>query len=95
MEDPVPPEKVHEIPLGKRIEVVLLNGEKVRGRVLDATEQGFTLSLGKDVNREFAFDEVASVRKLGMRTVWWVIIIAGAVLGGLVILYATHGWGQA
>jgi hypothetical protein len=88
-------EQLLEIPIGKRIEVLLLNGEKVRGRLLDATEQGFTLSLGNDTNREFNFDEVASVRKLGMRRVNKILIVVGiCFVGPLLIGVATGSFGR-
>jgi small nuclear ribonucleoprotein (snRNP)-like protein len=87
LENYVLPEKVQEIPVDKRVEVVLFNGEKIRGRVLGATEQGFTLSLEGDEYREFTFDEVKSVRKLGMRTINKILIGVGIFCALMVIGY--------
>jgi small nuclear ribonucleoprotein (snRNP)-like protein len=71
---PRSPEKANEIAIGKRVEAVLLNGEKLRGQLLNVSEQGFTLSTRKGPNLDLTFDEILTVRKLGMRTVYSPIV---------------------
>jgi hypothetical protein len=73
--------------------VLLLDGEKIRGRLLDVTEQDFTIRLG-ETETQFAFNEVAAVRKLGMKTAHKVLIgtgiVLGIILGLTAIAYATY-----
>ncbi|WP_455285277.1 hypothetical protein, partial [[Eubacterium] cellulosolvens] len=70
--------KAREIPTGKKIEVLLLTGEKLRGHLSYATFQGFGLRAGKETTRELAFTDVAAVRKLGTSTAAK-IVLAGAI----------------
>ncbi len=76
-----------DIAPGKKVEVRLVGGDKVRGRLTAVGDDGVTVD-----NRRFTFDEIIGVRKLGMPTVYKVLIGVGAVLGTLVILCGTHGW---
>jgi small nuclear ribonucleoprotein (snRNP)-like protein len=85
---PGSPLKAHQILNGKRVEVLLLSGEKVRGRLLDTSEGIISLSTGKDTNREFRFAEVFTVRKLGMRTAYKVLIGGSIAFLALVITTA-------
>lgn len=61
-------EKIRELPMGKRIELLLLDGSKVRGTLKNVAGRGFQLEVGKNDVREYSFDDVASVRPQGMRT---------------------------
>jgi hypothetical protein len=82
---PGSPETVYEIPVGKRIEVVLLGSGKVRGHLLATNERGFTLNLGEDENRDFLFEEITCVRKLGIR-ISTVVLIAVGVIAALAVV---------
>jgi small nuclear ribonucleoprotein (snRNP)-like protein len=71
---PGSPVKAQQIPNGKRVEVLLLSGEKVRGRLSGTSGGIISLSTGKNTNRDFSFAEVFTVGKLGMRTAYKVLI---------------------
>lgn len=71
-------EKLLGVPTGAMIEVQLLNKERVRGRLGQIDDQGFSLTTaerGKIVTRNIVFTEVNSIRqaeggKTGHRLIW-------------------------
>lgn len=81
-------ERIDEIDPGKRIEVLLLNGVSLRGRLEELTDQGFTLLLERKEKREFTRSEVAAFRRAsGMSTGQKATIIIAAVGAGLLVMY--------
>lgn len=86
-------EKILAVPTGTMIEVRLLNKEKVRGRLGQIDDNGFSLTTsqqGKIVTQNIAFTEVNSFRKLeggkaGHRVLWMLAGIGVLVVIGVVI----------
>jgi small nuclear ribonucleoprotein (snRNP)-like protein len=78
------PEKIRELPIGKRIEIVLLDGSKVTGSLKSISARGFELEVGKKAVREYLFDEAACLRPAGMRRSTKIVLAVGiplAILG--------------
>jgi small nuclear ribonucleoprotein (snRNP)-like protein len=69
------------IAAGKRVEVRLVGGKKARGHLRGVSDEGVTVD-----DRLYPFDEVVSVRKLGLRTVYKVLIPVGALFGTMAIV---------
>jgi small nuclear ribonucleoprotein (snRNP)-like protein len=82
------PEKIRELSLGKRVEMLLVDGSKVEGNLKSVTGRGVELESGKKGVRDYAFEEIASVRPSGMTTSTKIVIIAGVVGGILLALSA-------
>ena len=80
------PEKIRELAIGKRIEMLLLDGSKVNGSLKSVTGRRFELEVGKKDVREYSFDEIASVRPAGMRTSSKVVLAVGIPLAILLAL---------
>jgi hypothetical protein len=80
------PEKIRELPIGKRIELLLLDESKVDGSLKSVTNRGFELEVGKKDVREYSFDEVAGVRPAGMRTSSKIVLAVGIPLAILLAL---------
>jgi hypothetical protein len=81
-------EKIRELPMGKRIEVLLVDGSKLEGRLTRVTDHGFGLLIDKTDAREYSFDDVASARSAEMSTHAKVLIGAGVAAGILLGLLA-------
>jgi hypothetical protein len=92
-------EKILAVPTGTMIEVQLLNKQKVRGRLGQIDDNGFSLTTsqqGKIVTQNIAFTEVNSFRKLeggkaGHRVVWMLAGIGILVVIGIVVWAAQIG----
>lgn len=90
-------EKILTVPTGTMIEVRLLNKEKVRGRLGQIDDNGFSLTTsqqGKIATQNIAFTEVNSFRKLeggkaGHRVLWMLAGI-GALVAVLAVVAATQ-----
>lgn len=84
-------QRILEIPAGTMVEVKLLNRQKVRGRLGQIDDRGFSLTTaqqGKIVSQTTAFSEVNSFKKIeggkaGHRVLW---MLAG--VGVLVVICA-------
>ncbi len=91
---------VAAMPEGSKLEVRLLNGDKVRGRLQAVSETGFNLDVARGKERTvqtIAFSDVQSVRRQTVgrtvaRKLLVVGIVLGAITGGILIGCATHDW---
>lgn len=72
--------RLAQIPIGKTVELLLVGGDKYRGRLNAVSDVGVTVD-----DRQFAIDEIVHAYKAGMRTSTKLLIAAGiaAVLFGL------------
>lgn len=95
------PEALEGVEAGKRVEVLLLDGSKVRGRLKSRTAESFTLEHGGKATRDYPFEQVAMARKSGVKTST-VVLIGVAVGVGVMVWMGTHmfddlegfrGWG--
>lgn len=88
-------EKVLEIPAGSMVEVRLKSKEKLRGRLGEVSNEGFTVKLAKGnkiEDRKLAFEDVKSFKAVDMRphtnnAAWVVVGIAAGAVAVLVILF--------
>jgi ribosome maturation factor RimP len=71
------PDKAQEMPQGEKVEVLLLDGGKTKGRLAEVTADSLVLTKGNEESHELAFDEIAAVRKTGMSTPTKILLIAG------------------
>lgn len=74
-----------------KIEVRMVNGDRLDGRLGDVGNDRFSLTMGKTRDsqvRDVAFSDVHSVKRDGMRKSTKVLLIAGAVVVALGILVA-------
>jgi hypothetical protein len=87
--------KAAEITPGTIVEVRLLSGEKVRGRIGDLSTEGFSLDSGKAEiqKRAVFFREIKSIKDVeGRRRVVTIIVVVSSLVAGLVIaIFATGG----
>jgi hypothetical protein len=86
-------ERILEIPPGTMIEVRLLNKQKIRGRLGEITDEGFSLQTAqgdKIDTQKFAFGDLKSVKKVeankGAATAGYVVLGALAGVGALVLI---------
>ena len=93
-------ERILEVPPGSMIEVRLLNKEKIRGRLGELTDEGFSLTTAqgeKIATQKVAFTDVKSFKKVegakAAKTAGWIVLGALAGLGVLmvVLLVALRG----
>jgi len=93
-------ERILEVPPGSMIEVRLLNKEKIRGRLGELTDEGFSLTTaqGEKIEaKKVAFTDVKSFKKVeggkAAKTAGWIVLGALAGLGVLmvVLLVALRG----
>lgn len=92
-------EKLLEVPTGTMIEVRLQNKQKIRGRLGQIDDQGFSITTtqqGKIVTQNVAFAEVNSFRKAeggkaGRRVVWMLAGVGVLVLIGVIVAVAQLG----
>jgi small nuclear ribonucleoprotein (snRNP)-like protein len=82
----MPDDRVDRIQSGKRIEVLLVDQTKVKGRLRSATTAVLTLEQQKGETRELSRNEIACVRVLGMPGATKAALIAGAAVGGAFLL---------
>ncbi len=81
----MPVEKIQQIEKGKRIEVLLVDDTKVKGRLSSATAKILKLDMGRGRTQDFSFGEVASVRNQGMQT-GVIVAIVGAGVGAFLLI---------
>ena len=94
-------ERFLEVPPGTMIEVRLLDKQRVRGRLGDLTNEGFSLTTAqgeKIETQKVAFANVKSFKKLegakAAKTAGWIVLGALAGLGVLlvvIVVVATRG----
>jgi hypothetical protein len=90
-------EKAMGITPGTMVEVRLLSKEKVRGRIVDLTTEGFSLETGEGAGiqkRSLSFLEMKSIKEVsaeakGHRVVMYTIFVVGALAALAVILIAS------
>jgi hypothetical protein len=79
--------RLASIPAGKKIEVKLKQegSKKITGKLGLVTDEGFevqTVKSGQVSSEKVAFADVESVKaKKGMRMLYWILIVVGAVIG--------------
>ncbi len=90
-------QRILEIPPGSTIEVRLLNKQKIRGRLGEVTDEGFSLTTAqgeKISTQKIAFNELKSVKKVEGGKAGHVLLYAlagiGALFVGLIIWAATR-----
>ena len=90
-------ERVLEIPPGTMIEVRLLNKQKLRGRLGEITDEGFSLQTAqgnKIETRKLTFDDLKSVKKVegskGAKTAGWILVGFLAGIGALILIVASR-----
>ena len=78
-------EQVIQIPTGAQVEVRLLNKERIRGRLGDISDEGFTVLIAKGnqiETRQVAFGDVKSVKEVRkQRTALYVFLGVAMTLG--------------
>lgn len=78
-------EQVIQIPTGAQVEVRLLNKERIRGRLGDISDEGFTVLIAQEnriETRKVAFVDVKSVKEIGkQRTALYVFLGVAMTLG--------------
>ena len=78
-------EQVIQIPTGAQVEVRLLNKERVRGRLGDISDEGFSVLIAKGnqiETRQVAFGDVKSVKEVRkQRTALYVFLGVAMTLG--------------
>jgi hypothetical protein len=86
------PDEAREMKPGTGVELLLLSGAKVRGRLSRITGASLTLEVEKGQASEYPFDQIASIRSTAMRTSTKIVIGAGVVAGVLLGLafYASY-----
>jgi small nuclear ribonucleoprotein (snRNP)-like protein len=84
----IAPEKIRMIPKGKKVEVLLVDGEKLRGRLRELTDRGFALEVERSTVREYPYEQLASLRTAGgLETHHKVLIAVGVAAVVLVLVY--------
>ncbi len=86
-----PAEQVETIKPGKKIELRLTNGQKLRGRLVRVTAQGLDLRIveaGHESVQNVAFQDVESVKKRGWPL--WAKIGVGWAIGMTIFLILFH-----
>lgn len=93
-------ERVLEIPPGTMTEVKLVNKQKIRGRLGEVTDEGFTLTTAqgdKISTQKIAFTDVKSIKKVGGGKAGHVVAYSLAGIGAffliLFVVAAAHGFG--
>jgi hypothetical protein len=84
-------EELAKIPIGKVVEVKLLKdeGRKIKGRLLSVESESFEIQRpgsGSAAKETIAIADVESVRKPGMRKLYWVLITSGAALAVIIVV---------
>jgi hypothetical protein len=88
-------QQLQKIPVGKAIEVRLLQKEKpkIKGKLLAVGEESLKVRIsrsGKFSDEEIAFSNVESVKKPGIRRIYKILIAAGAA-GTVAAIASTRG----
>jgi hypothetical protein len=89
---PTVKERILEIPPGTMVEVRLLNKQKLRGRLGEVTDEGFSLQTaqGNRIDtKKVAFSDLKSVKKAEGnkgKTAGWILLGALAGIGALVLI---------
>jgi hypothetical protein len=78
------PTALREVDTGRRVEVLLIDNRKVRGRLLEVSELDYRLELESGGTVDYSVDRTASVRTLGRSLTTKLIIVASVV--GLIAL---------
>ncbi|HET7842094.1 MAG TPA: hypothetical protein VFM21_10835 [Terriglobia bacterium] len=93
-------ERIIEVPPGTMIEVKLLNKQKIRGRLGELTDEGFSLTTAqgeKITTQKIAFTEVKSFKKVeggkGGHAVVYALAGAGIIFVVLLIVALSQGLG--
>ena len=80
-----PKEQVIQIPTGAQVEVRLLNKERLRGRLGDISDEGFTVLIAQEnriETRQVVFSDVKSVKEIRkQRTALYVFLGVAMTLG--------------
>ncbi len=91
-------EQILQVPPGTMIEVKLLNKQKMRGRLGELTDEGFSLTTAqgeKIQTQKIAFSDVKSFKRVeggkAGHAVLYALAGVGAVLGTLVIVALARG----
>jgi len=86
-------ERILEVPPGTMIEVRLLNKQKIRGRLGDLTNEGFSLKTAQGEKIEtqtVSFTDLKSFKKVegakAAKTAGWILLGIGAGVGILLIV---------
>ena len=86
-------ERILEIPPGAMVEVRLLNKQKIRGRLGEITDEGFSLQTAqgnKIETQKLTFSELKSVKKVEpgkhVKPIGWIAIGALAAVGAAVLI---------
>jgi hypothetical protein len=94
-------ERMIEVPPGTMIEVKFLNKQKIRGRLGELTDEGFTLTTAqgeKISTQKIAFTEVKSFKKVeggkGGHAVVYALAGAGIIFVVLLIVALSQGIGN-
>jgi len=93
-------ERILEVPPGTMIDVRLLNKTKLRGKLGEITDEGFSLQTAqgnKIEKQQIAFTDVKSIKThqgKGGHAVWYVLAGVGIVLATLLIIAAAAGAGD-
>jgi hypothetical protein len=84
--------QITSMPVGTNIEVHLKNNQTLRGARGDASGSGFTLLNPAAGNRQVAFDNVTSVKRLNQKshTTRNVLIVVGVAFVVVVTVLAIH-----
>jgi hypothetical protein len=85
------------LPLGTRVELRLKNKQKMRGATGAVSGTGFALMDAGAMERQIAFDDVASVKRIASKksNATKIVLIGvgiAAVVTGIVIAVALHDW---
>ncbi len=87
-------EQVFQIPAGSQVEVRLLNKERLRGRLGEVSEEGFTVQIaqGNQIDtRKVAFGDVKSVKVIDKEKGKHIFLGVGIAVGTLLVLALTIG----
>jgi hypothetical protein len=82
----MPPEKIGSWKENQKVELLLVNGTKAKGRLLSVSRVEWFLKTKGEETQRFSFDDIASVRKAGMGRAAKVAIVSGVVFASLVIV---------
>jgi hypothetical protein len=85
------PEKAREFKSGTGVELLLLSGDKVRGRLTRVTDESLTLLVDKGEASAYPLDKVASIRTTAMSTSTRIVIAAG-VVGGILLGLSAYAY---
>jgi hypothetical protein len=82
------PERLRYVAKGKKVDVLLLDGEKVSGRVVTVTDDRFTLDADESTCVSYALTEAASFKERGMKSNTKILIAVGVGVAVLLVVAA-------